>query len=61
MRETLQKTLRGYIRLSNKKAKIPLSSSSSYLIIDLNKEKTVDFIGSAKDVWEKLKSCKKNR
>jgi hypothetical protein len=39
----------------NKRVKIPLSSSSSYLIVDLNKEKTIDFIGSVKDVWEKTK------
>jgi len=39
----------------NKRVKIPLSNSGSYLIVNLNKEKTIDFIGSAKDVWKKTK------
>ena len=39
----------------NKKMKLPLSNSGSYLIVDLKRTKTVDFIGSAKDVWEKSK------
>ena len=38
-----------------KRVEIKLSSSDSLLILDLKRTKTVDFTGSAKDVWEKNK------
>ena len=51
----LTKDLTKIYQALNKKVELPLSDSGSYLIVDLKRTKTVDFIGSAKDVCEKIK------